>query len=64
MMHLRIMQYVLDAPGNIYSKLKKTLLKLRVPMYTIRNAGRGDALVETMTFNRMVVGSTPALAAT
>jgi len=26
--------------------------------------GRGDALVETMTFNRRVVGSTPALAAT
>ena len=26
--------------------------------------GRGGALVETMTFNRRVVGSTPALAAT
>ena len=26
--------------------------------------GRGDALVETMTFNRRVVGSTPSLAAT
>ena len=26
-------------------------------------AGRGGALVETMTFNRRVVGSTPALAA-
>ena len=25
--------------------------------------GRGGALVETMTFNRRVVGSTPALAA-
>jgi len=28
------------------------------------NVGRGGALVETMTFNRSVVGSTPALAAT
>ena len=28
------------------------------------NLGRGGALVETMTFNRRVVGSTPALAAT
>ena len=26
--------------------------------------GRGGALVETMSFNRRVVGSTPALAAT
>ena len=26
--------------------------------------GRGGALVETMTFNRRVVGSTPGLAAT
>ena len=26
--------------------------------------GRGGALVETMTFNRKVVGSTPTLAAT
>src|SRR6218665_2984980 len=26
--------------------------------------GRGGALIETMTFNRRVVGSTPALAAT
>ena len=26
--------------------------------------GRGGALVESMTFNRMVVGSTPVLAAT
>ena len=25
------------------------------------NSGRGGALVETMTFNRRVVGSTPAL---
>src|SRR6218665_3726113 len=29
-----------------------------------KNVGRGGALFETMTFNRMVVGSTPALAAT
>ena len=34
--------------------------------YTVRqedefNVGRGGALVETMTFNRRVVGSTPAL---
>jgi len=28
------------------------------------SVGRGGALVETMTFNRRVVGSTPALAAT
>ena len=27
------------------------------------SVGRGGALVETMTFNRRVVGSTPALAA-
>src|SRR6218665_3291747 len=30
----------------------------------LNNVGRGGALGETMTFNRMVVGSTPALAAT
>ena len=29
-----------------------------------QHEGRGGALVETMTFNRRVVGSTPALAAT
>ena len=28
------------------------------------SVGRGGALVETMTFNQRVVGSTPALAAT
>ena len=31
---------------------------------SISNMGCGGALVETMTFNRRVVGSTPALAAT
>ena len=29
-----------------------------------QQVGRGGALVETMTFNRRVVGSTPALAVT
>ena len=34
------------------------------PIACQRYVGRGGALVETMTFNRRVVGSTPAVAAT
>jgi len=30
----------------------------------VHNVGRDGALVEAMTFNRRIVGSTPALAAT
>jgi len=32
--------------------------------HTAEELGRGGALVEAMTFNRRVVGSTPALAVT
>ena len=34
------------------------------PIHNITYVGRGGAIVETMNFNRRVVGSTPALAAT
>ena len=41
------------------------LLKYQMILQTVSlNVGRGGALVDTMTFNRRVVGSTPALAAT
>src|SRR6218665_2703957 len=43
----------------------RIILKMNLIILMIINhhAGRGDALVESMTFNRRVVGSTPALAA-
>ena len=44
--------FSVEAPGK-----KKRLKRKRL-------VGRGGALVETMTFNRRVVGSTSALAAT
>ena len=40
------------------------VLSSPVPHSNIDSVGRGGALVESMTFNRRVVGSTPALAAT
>ena len=40
------------------------LLVFKLLWYNVAFVGRGGALVETMTFNRRVVGSTPALAAT
>src|SRR6218665_1912265 len=43
-------------------KLCMYIICMYVCMYV--GVGRGGALVETMTFNRRVVGSTPALAAT
>ena len=39
-------------------------MRAHVCIYIYLFVGRGGALVETMTFNRRVVGSTPALAAT
>src|SRR6218665_1634835 len=41
----------------------KNLIFFKHSMFT-KHVGHGGALVEMMTFNRRVVGSTPALAAT
>src|SRR6218665_1632622 len=50
--------------ANLSILLEKLSLSSILPLaYMTSFVGRGGALVETITFNRRVVGSTPALAA-
>ena len=51
----------LSTPDNVqWSNYRTAMTVLLVALVV----GRGGALVESMTFNRRVVGSTPALTAT
>ena len=52
-----------------YEETRKKTIKMNflfasVVPSVIRSVGRGGALVESIAFNRRVVGSTPALAVT
>ena len=49
---------------HVVQAVEETLVRMLKILVRLDGVGRGGAFVESMTFSRRVVGSTPALAAT
>src|SRR6218665_2677587 len=63
---LKLRSHVATVTGSVRNNLSAMSILCGTSMWVSNDhdVGRGDALVESMTFNRRVVGSTPSLAAT